>query len=192
PAYTESLRLERTTPVKARAFAPGLDDRFVATAAFTKVTPREAVVVAPGSLVPGLSCRTYEGDWRTPPDFAAVKSTGTVTLATVSVPTDRSTERFGMACLGFFAVPADGLYTFKLRSADGSELRLDGEPVVQNESPDFISRFGVAALAAGLHRIEVRYVHGTFVAGLELDMDGPGRPLAPVPAQRLFHLVEAP
>lgn len=191
PVYAEPLDIERTTTVKARAFAPGLDDRFVATAAFAKVTPRDAAAIAPGSLAPGLSCRTYEGDWPKPPDFSALKPAAEITLATVELPTDRSTDRFGMACQGFLAVPADGLYHFKLRSADASELRLDGRAVVENESPDFISRFGTAALKAGLHPIEVHYVHGTFfVKGLELAMDAPGAPLAPVPPWRLFHLRE--
>jgi len=97
-----------------------------------------------------------------------------------------------MSCTGFLAVPADGLYTFKLRSADASDLRLDGEPVVENESPDFISRFGKAALKGGLHPVEVRYVHADFfIKGLELSMDAPGAPLAPVGAERLFHVREA-
>ena len=192
PVYTEPLLLERTTTVKARVFAPGFDDRFVATATFTRVEARPSATVVPGSLAPGLSCRTYEGDWPKPPDFSALKPAGEITPATVELPTDRPTDRFGMACQGFLSVPADGLYHFKLRSADASELRLDGLPVVENESPDFISRFGTAALKAGLHPIEVRYVHGTFfVKGLELEMDAPGAPLAPVPAGRLFHLREA-
>jgi alpha-mannosidase len=189
--YTEPLRLERTATVKARAFAPGLDDRFVATAAFTRVAPRDAAAVAPASLAPGLSCRTYEGEWSKPPDFSTLKSVGEITLATVGLPTDRATDRFGMACQGFLAVPADGLYTFKLRSADASELRIDGAVVVENESPDFISRFGKAALQAGLHPIEVRFVHGDFfIKGLELAMDAPDKPLAPVAMGRLFHLRE--
>ena len=88
-------------------------------------------------------------------------------------------------------MPADGLYTFKLRSADASELRIDGAVVVENESPDFISRFGKAALQAGLHPIEVRFVHGDFfIKGLELAMDAPDKPLAPVAMGRLFHLRE--
>ncbi|MGD1147990.1 MAG: glycoside hydrolase family 38 C-terminal domain-containing protein [Thermoanaerobaculaceae bacterium] len=189
--YTEPPRIERTTTVKARAFAAGLDDRFVATATFTRVTPREAAAVAPGSLVPGLSCRTFEGDWPKPPDFSALKPTGELVLATVRVPEDRPIENFGMSCAGFLSVPADGIYTLKLRSADASELRLDGQAVVENESPDFISRFGKAALKAGLHPIEVRFVHGAFfVKGLELEMDAPDKPLAPVAMGRLFHLRE--
>ncbi len=94
-----------------------------------------------------------------------------------------------MACGGFLSVREDGLYTFKLRSADASELRLDGKLVIVNESPDFISRFGQAALKRGVHPIEVQYVHGTFfIKGLELAMDSPREPLAPIPGARLFHL----
>ncbi|MBZ5589340.1 MAG: chitobiase/beta-hexosaminidase C-terminal domain-containing protein [Acidobacteriia bacterium] len=191
PVYSEPVRLDRTTTLKARAFAPGLDDRFVVAATFTKVTPRDSAAGAPASFAPGLSCRTYEGEWPKPPDFSTLKPTGEITLATVGLPTDRATDKFGMACRGYLSVPADGLYTFKLRSADASELRLDGEAVVENESPDFISRFGTAALKGGLHPIEVRYVHGTFfIKGLELAMDAPGGPLAPIPGARLFHVRE--
>ncbi len=191
PAYTGPITLERTTTVKARAFAPGLDDRFVATATYTRVEPKPAAAVAAAALAPGLACRTYAGDWRTPPDFAALKPTGELTLASVGPPALPSLEHFGMACTGYLDVPADGLYTFKLRSEDGSALRLDGDLVVFNESPDFISRFGKAALKAGLHTVEVDYVHRNFVAGLVLAMEAPGQPLAEVPASRLFHLLPA-
>ena len=110
----------------------------------------------------------------------------------LGVPADRPTDNIGMSCAGFLSVPADDLYTFKLRSADASDLRVDGQTVVENESPDFISRFGMAALKGGLHPVEVRYVHADFfIKGLELSMDAPGAPLAPVGPERLFHLKEA-
>ncbi|HUK12549.1 MAG TPA: glycoside hydrolase family 38 C-terminal domain-containing protein [Thermoanaerobaculaceae bacterium] len=189
-AYTGPLQLDRTTTVKARAFAFGLDDRFVATATFTRVEPREASAVARDALAPGLACRIYEGDWPKPPDFGALRPAGEVTLATVTLPADRPVDHLGMRCDGYLAVPADGLYTFRLRSADASELRLDGATVVVNESPDFISRTGQVALRAGLHALELDYVHATFVAGLTLKMDEPGKPLAPIPAERLFHAKE--
>jgi len=48
-----------------------------------------------------------------------------------------------------------------------------------------------APLATGLYAIEVRYVHADFfIKGLEPSMDAPGAPLAPVGADRLFHLRE--
>ncbi len=191
PVYAEPLRLDRTTTVKARAFATGLDDHFVATAVFTKVAPHDSAAVAAASLAPGLACRTYEGDWRALPDFSILKPTGALTLATVALPTDRPVDHFGMVCEGYLAVPADGLYTFALRSSDGSELRLDGARVVLEDAIDFIGRRGEAALKAGLHPLVLRYFHGTFVAGLELKMDAPAKPLAPVAAAQLFHAREA-
>jgi hypothetical protein len=54
-----------------------------------------------------------------------------------------------------------------------------------------VATCGQAALRAGLHGVELRYFHREFVAGLELRMDSPGRPPAPVGAERLFHR-EAP
>src|SRR5208337_3988786 len=140
------LRVERTTTVKVRAFAAGLDDRFARHHPGEGGGGDEAVVVAAGSLAQGLSCRTYAGEWPKPPDFSTLKPTGELVLATLGVPADRPTDNIGMACQGFLAVPADGLYTFKLRSADASDLHLDGQIIVENESPDFISRFGTAAL----------------------------------------------
>ena len=190
PAYGRPLRLERTTTVKARAFASGLDDRFVATATFSKAALHDPASVTPGTLAPGLACDTYEGDWRTLPDFSILKPTGSVTLATVGLPTGRSTNHFGMVCRGYLKVPADRLYTFSLRSADGSELLVDGESVVRNETLDFISRRGQMALKAGLHALELRYVHRSFVAGLELTLESVDSPRRPVGPQHLFHRVE--
>jgi alpha-mannosidase len=190
PVYSEPLRLERMATVKARALAPGLDDGFVATATFTKVVPEPPADVSRDALAPGLACRTYEGDWRTLPDFAALEPTGELTLASVGLPGDRPTDHFGMVCEGFLEVPAGDLYTFSLRSSDASDLRLDGRLAVANEAIDFITRRGQVALAAGLHAVELRYVHRTFVAGLELTMESPGAPRVPIAPQRLFHIDE--
>jgi len=187
PAYVDPLVLDRTTTVKARAFAPGLDDSFVATATFSKVAPRDPVAQPPAGLAPGLRCRTYEGDWSTVPDFTFLEPTGVLTLATVSLPVDRPIQHFGMVCEGYLAVPDDDLYTFSLRSADGSELLLDGEPVVRNETIDFITRRGQMPLGAGLHALELRYVHRDYVAGLELRMESTDSPRRLVGPERLSH-----
>ena len=84
-------------------------------------------------------------------------------------------------------MPAEGLYTFSLRSRDASELRVDGERAILNDQIDFISRRAELALKAGLHPIELRWFQSEYMVGLELKMDAPGKPLAPVPADRLFH-----
>jgi alpha-mannosidase len=188
PTYGEPLRLERTTTIRARAFAPGFDDRFVAAAKFTRVVPKPAATVNRATLAPGLACRLYEGEWRALPDFATLTPVRTLTLPAVGLPADAPRERFGLVCEGLLEVPADGVYTVALRSEDGSALLVDGEKVVEKDNIDFTSARAEVALAAGLHEIEVRYYQRDFTLGLELKIDGPGQPLAPVPPGRLYHV----
>ncbi len=176
--------------MKARAFASGRDDRFVATATFTKLVPREDSKVAASSLVPGLSCRLYEGEWKKLPDFSALKPVRSLVVATVALTSEMPRERFGLVCSGYLSIPGDGLTTFSLRAEDGAELLVDGESVIRNEPTDYLSRRGTAALRPGLHAVEVRYFQRNFVAGLGLKMDLPGEPLATVPAESLFHSPE--
>jgi hypothetical protein len=97
-----------------------------------------------------------------------------------------------MICDGFVSVPADGLYNVSLRSRDESELKVDGEKAVVNESIDYIGRRAALALKAGFHRVELRWATRGYMTGLELKMDAPGKPLEPVPADRLFHEGEKP
>jgi alpha-mannosidase len=190
--YSAPLDLDQTATVKARAFAPGLDDRFVAAATVTKTSPRASVPVSATSLSPGLSCKVFEGDWKKLSDLDGQKAGGTLTLRSVAVPADRPKGHFGMTCNGFLSVPADGLYNVSLRSRDESELKVDGEKAVVNESIDYISRRAALALKAGLHRVELRYATREYMTGLELKMDAPGKPLEPVSAERLFHEGEKP
>ena len=187
PAYAGPIVLERSATVKARAFAPGRDARLVAAATFTRLEPRPPVWVPRSALAPGLACRLYEGEWRKLPDFAALTPARSFVLPTVALTPDLPREKYGLVCEGYLDVPGDGLTTFSLRAEDGAELLVDGASVVKNEPTDYLSRRGAAALAPGLHAVEVRYFQRSFVAGLALSMDGPGAPLEPVRAARLFH-----
>jgi alpha-mannosidase len=185
--YTGPIALDATTTVKARAFAPGRSDRFVAASTFTKAVPRDAAPVAVASLAPGLACRLYEGEWRKIPDFAPLSPARSFVIPSVGLTPEMPKERFGLVCEGYVSVPAAGLISFSLRAEDAAELLVDGESVVKNEPTDYLSRRGVVALKAGLHAVEVRYVQRNFIAGLGLKMDGPGEALSPVPPGRLFH-----
>ena len=187
PAYAGPIPLSESATVRARAFAPGRDDRFVASATFTKLVLREAAGIAPAHLAPGLACRLYEGEWRRLPDFSKLEAVRSLVLPTVGLTPEMPRERFGLVCQGYVSVPADGLTTFSLRAEDGAELLVDGESVIGNQPTDYLSRRGTAALKAGLHPIEVRYHQRNFVAGLVLKMDAPGEPLVPVPPGALFH-----
>ncbi len=186
PIVHGSLTLQATTTVRARAFAPGLDDRFVATATFTRLVP------SPASAVPkakaGLACRYVEGSWRELPDLAALRPVREGVVPEATVPAFARSEYFALELNGYLRVPSDGLYTLSLRSDDTAALDLDGEPVID---PDASNGGGDdrrdVALAAGLHRITVRYLHRRLAPALELWIEGPSFRMRRVRTDELAH-----
>ncbi len=187
PRYEAPLLLDRTVAVKARAFAPGMDDRFVAAATYTRTTLRPAVTPPVGAVVPGVTCRLFPGEFRKVPDFAKLSPVATLTLADVGVPEKRPAEKFALLCTGYLSVPEDGVYTLGVRSDDGSVLWVDGERLIDNDGlHDKQEKRGETALAAGLHAIRLGYIQWSYGAVLELWMGSDTRPWARVPAAMLI------
>ena len=77
---------------------------------------------------PGLEYRAYEGTWDALPDFSQLTPVRQGTLAGLDVEVRTRTNHVGLVFAGFLDVPRDGLYTFFLRSDDGSRLRLAQPP----------------------------------------------------------------
>ncbi len=83
----------------------------------------------PPAFHPGLTCRCYEGDWEALPDFAS----GTPVKSGVSANLDLSgrvrNEHVALEFSGVIQVPRDSVYTFHLKSDDGSRLFVEGPPM---------------------------------------------------------------
>lgn len=87
---------------------------------------------------------------------------------------DRSTW-FMIEYQGAFTVGADGTYTFRLHSDDGSYLFIDGTMVIENDGkhkPE--SRLGSIALRAGAHQLRLLYAQTTDRMALQLFVRPPG------------------
>ncbi len=186
PVASGPLTLTASTTVKARAFAPGLDDSFVAKASFTRLVPIEPVTGR--SVKPGLVCRYVEGTWRELPDVAALPPAREEVVPQVAVPPFARTEYFALELTGYLRVPSAGLYTLSLRYDETAALDLDGETVVD---PNATNGGGddrrEVALAAGLHQIAVRFLHRRLVPSLQLWIEGPGFRMRPVRLDELAH-----
>jgi alpha-mannosidase len=186
PVVNGPLTLTRSTAIRARAFAPGLDDTFVAQVSFTKVSPHEAA--SPGSVSPGLRCRYVEGRWRELPDVAALPPAREAVVPTISAPQFARQEYFAVSLAGYLRVPVDGLYVLSLRSDDTASLSLDGRRLID---PGDTNGGGddrrEVALAAGLHPVTVRYLHRRLAPKLELWIEGPGFVMRQVRADELVH-----
>jgi alpha-mannosidase len=187
PRYEAPLVLTDTATVKARAYAPGMDERYVAAATFTRTRPHLAAVRAAADTAPGVTCRLYPGEFRTVPSFEKLQAQSTSVLATVGVPAERPAERFALRCTGYLSVPEVGIYTLGLRSDDGSRLAVDGVPLIDNDGlHDKQEKRGEVALAAGLHAIDIGYIQWSHGAVLELWLGSAKQPYAEVPAAMLL------
>ncbi len=188
PAYAGPLTLRASAVLKARAFAPGLDDRYVAVAAFTRMAPQAPAAAPPAAPAPGLACRLYEGSFERLPDFGALAAPRASVEPVVGLPAGAPREHFALAMDGWLRVPADGMYTFSLRTDDGSALALDGRPLID---ADGLHGEGDAraeiALRAGWHPLGVRYFQAGYDSALKLWWEGPGFAWEPVPAAALAH-----
>jgi large repetitive protein len=77
---------------------------------------------------------------------------------------------FGADITGTINTPAAGTYSFNLGSDDGSELFIDGNPVINDGGEhNFQSMSGSVFLTAGTHQLEVQFFNGSGGGGLDLN-----------------------
>ncbi|MFO0762158.1 MAG: OmpA family protein [Byssovorax sp.] len=157
---------------------PSLDLQSVAPVAAPAATEQGAKVAGGGLGQKEIIPLALKGDiyfipenTRALPDFAALKSVGSIYAARLDVTprgfetgfpgvTDRF-EWFAIDYHGTFAVDAAGKREFRLTSDDGAKLFIDDRLVIDDDgvhSP--LARQGSADLAAGAHTIRVEYFQG--------------------------------
>ena len=90
---------------------------------------------------------------------------------------------------GYIKIPQDGLYTFYLKSDDGSALSIDNKAIIFNDglhAPEEIS--GNVVLKTGYHEINVIYFQGQGGMALDVSIEGPGLNKQIVPSKMLFQM----
>jgi hypothetical protein len=151
---------------------------------------------ASGPIAPGLKWKIYAGAWPELPDFTALQpvSTGTSPNLQANAGGFRS---YATTWDGYLEVPTDGGYTFDLTDRDGARLVIDGVQVARTGppfaqvcgSPGNALRFdtGSMGLRAGLHTIHIEGLNTMSGGAPRLLWQGPGLPLADVPASAYVH-----
>jgi signal transduction histidine kinase len=88
---------------------------------------------ASNKLTNGLRYAVYEGAWHYLPDFSSLTPTKTGTTSNFDLSPKTRNEDVGMQFDGFLKVPRDGVYTFHLKSDDGSDLFVGNSKPLQIE-----------------------------------------------------------
>jgi len=190
--YRTPLKLERTTKVRARAFHRDAPVSSVVERRFEKVEPGRAVLDIPlwdcVEVVDGIRRRAYAGQWERVPDPALLTPIDERHVPELALGEFATRENIALVFEGLLKAPQDDVYTFALASDDGSTLWVDDVLVVDNDGlHGTVERRGEIALAAGAHRIEVRWFNRSGGAELGVKWGALGEALAPLEGLRCRH-----
>ncbi|MBL0745871.1 family 20 glycosylhydrolase [Chryseolinea lacunae] len=172
--YEHPIRIDSTTTVNLLTVGSGERPGNRYTIRFEQQTYLAAVSTQ--DLLPGLSCRYFEGPSYNSVSKIDAKDFKKQTVApNISLPTYPKANSFGLIFEGFIDVPAEGIYTFYLTSDDGSVLQI-GDRMVVNDDGYHSARevSGQIALAKGVHPITLKYFEGGGGGSLRLLYKGPG------------------
>ncbi len=113
----------------------------------------------------GVNLKYYKGDFKSVNDFASIAPTAaresrSIQLTQFNATTNNLKDAFGAAFDGYFYAPEEGIYEFQIEANDGARFEIGGETVIEiNETADKITtKYGIAPLAKGYHKIALRYV----------------------------------
>ena len=190
PLWDGPITLSKTSEVKLALFDEEGYRSDVFSRRYDKVKPLAGRKRVKGAQ-PGLSYEYYEGNYQTLPDFSSMnpKKTGVVIDG---FPLDDLADRidhYAFRFQGFLEIPKTGIYTFHLRSDDGSRLFLDGQLVVDNDgSHSARTRKGWVALEKGMHQVVIEYFEDFLGQQLRLQYEGPGLERQVVPFGSFSHI----
>ncbi|MDT8369786.1 MAG: family 20 glycosylhydrolase [Longimicrobiales bacterium] len=178
PIYTDPLTLDLgdgPLTVAARIELP--DGRLgpVRSARFERTHLQAPVEVDATALESGFEVETLRGSFASVREMTAAAVARADRIDAVRIPGWAPEEHFGLRFRGYLHVPADGVYTFRVTSDDGSVLRVDGAVVVDHDGPHGPSaRTGQVALAGGHHTIAVDFFQAGGGRALEVEWRGEG------------------
>ena len=156
PEVTPSLTFNETTNLILRSFGHNGRKGEMFNTKFIKQGYLEPISVT-GTLRGGLNAAWYDFVGNTCKKITSAPFNGNYPVDDVSIP-EGVRGNIGLVITGYIRIPADDIYTFALKSDDGSWLKVDGNMVVDNDRPQSPhEETGQVALRAGYHKFEARY-----------------------------------
>jgi len=186
--YEKPVTVTEPCQLRAAYFSGGKKLGADVAAEFRKVPGRKPD--QPQAAQPGLKYEYFEVDgMKKLPDMDQLKPVRTGVIDTLTIPAARRPDFFAFRYRGYLEVPADGVYSFRLISDDGAELRLGDQVLISHDGlHDARSeKQATIPLAAGKHRIEVRYFDGEANEVLLIRYGKPGADKNHLPAKALWH-----
>ena len=184
--YEKPIVVTESKTFKIATFRKGRRIK-VSQAKFEKQAYRNAENVV---TKPGVQLNYYEGDFRKVAQMEGTKVKKSTVEQTVGIPKFAAKDSFGLWYEGYLEVSASGVYSFYLKSDDGSTLEIGDKLVVNNDgNHGAVEIRGQIALEKGKHPFKVKYFEGGGSESLEFQYHIKGNEAnkASVPASMLSH-----
>lgn len=186
PILTGPLTFTDDAGLKLRTVLPDGEMSSVTSVVLDRQEPRAGIAVQ--GLAPGVRFRYVEGRFGSAHEVAQAAAVREGLLPSLQLPAQRREDEFGVMFEGYLYLDRTGVYTFYTDSDDGTLLYLGDTLVVSNDGAHAPQeRSGQIALQAGYHPLRLLYFERNIGEKLEVMMEGPGTPKAPVLPSLLFH-----
>ena len=184
--YEKPFEVSKSTVLKMKAFAPDRKASQVFTWKFEKVIPKEAVLLT--SAKPGLKYDYFEKFFVTTEDLDKVEPVSSGITGNFNISEKKRENYFGFRYSGYIKIPKEGIYTFYLKSNDGSRLYIDDIELIENDANHgAVEEPGSIALQPGFHKIVVKYMQCGGGKSLLVSWDGPGMVKHEIQPRELFY-----
>ena len=188
PIFNAPLVLKNTTQINAKAFKDGFQPSSTLSILATKAVLNRGKIILDHQPKNGTTYKYYEGHFQKVADMQQKHFVEKGIVSEPSLDKARQEDHYGFEFSGLIDVPEDGVYTFQIRSDDGSVLYIDQTLVVDNDgSHAAIPATGSIALKKGWHSYRLLYIEDYEGQHLSWAWKLPsGEKLEPIPASRLY------
>ncbi len=174
PIVSSNVKLSDSKDITVKVAGFNKNNRV--SAVTTKVFRKEIPVAPFYSGTPGLRYKYYEGSWMQLPDFNALTTLKTGVVNDFNLKERKSDLYYGFTFDGYISVPETDIYTFYLRSDDGSKLIIDDTKILDNDGTHGMDEKRIdVALEKGLHKISMQFFQHGGGQGLKLEWKQKGK-----------------
>ena len=188
--YTGPVAVSEVSTIKASFFQSNNRISIPTEASYAEAVPFPAIAAADlPELRSGIAYEYFEGQWAALPDFSILYPSASGTANSISVRQWSGRDLFAVRFSGYINIASEGIYTFSLTSDDGSALYIDNTELILNDGLHAEEeQLGYVLLAAGYHRIEIRFFERGGDESLTLRYKVLGQSyFSSVPGNILFH-----
>ncbi len=186
--YKKPISMNESTTIKAITYIPGSGEKsHPLTITAEKLDYKTGKKIS--SPENKLNITMKKGEFWSLATYKKAQEQKDFFIAGIQLPKDSPRENFGYTYNGWIKAEKKGIYHFYLTSDDGSELRINGTQIIDNDGahgPEEVA--GAVALKPGYHKIEVNYFQLGGGATLQLKWSPPGtKEKQPINQTYLFH-----